>query len=97
MSKVEFTQRYTRHNNHQPKFHQNTYRRHTAGSDTIFIQIYMDALPGVPGVSKNQIFFLQIKLLSSCAKIAPKRHKLFFSSFEGTRGEKNPKYFEPKV
>ena len=30
---------------------------HTAGSDTIFIQIYMDALPGVPGVSKNQNFF----------------------------------------
>ena len=30
---------------------------HTAGLDTIFIQIYMDALPGDPGVSKNQIFF----------------------------------------
>ena len=30
---------------------------HTAGLDTIFIQIYMDVLPGVPGVSKNQIFF----------------------------------------
>ena len=30
---------------------------HTAGLDTIFIQIYMDALSGVPGVSKNQIFF----------------------------------------
>ena len=30
---------------------------HTAGLDTIFVQIYMDALPGVPGVSKNQIFF----------------------------------------
>ena len=41
---------------------------HTAGSDTIFVQIYMDALPGVPGVSKNQIFFLQIKLLSSWAR-----------------------------
>ena len=26
--------------------------------DTILIQIYMDAPPGVPGVSKNQIFFL---------------------------------------
>ena len=25
----------------------------TAGLDTIFVQIYMDALPGVPGVSKN--------------------------------------------
>ena len=32
-------------------------RRHTAGSDTIFVQIYMDPPPGVPGVSKNQIFF----------------------------------------
>ena len=30
---------------------------HTAGSDTIFVQIYMDTLPGVQGVSKNQIFF----------------------------------------
>ena len=26
---------------------------HTAGSDTIFIQIYMDAPPGIPGVSKK--------------------------------------------
>ena len=49
---------------------------HTAGSDTIFVQIYMDPPPGVPGVSKNQIFFSQIKLLSFCANIAPKRHKL---------------------
>ena len=49
---------------------------HTASSDNIFVQIYMDALPGVPGVSKNQNFFLQIKLLSFCAKIAPERHKL---------------------
>ena len=31
-------------------------RTHTAGLDTIFVQIYMDALPGVPGVSKI-IFF----------------------------------------
>ena len=30
---------------------------HTAGLDTLFVQIYMDALPGVPGVSKNHIFF----------------------------------------
>ena len=29
----------------------------TASSDTIFIQIYMDAPPGVPGVSKNHIYF----------------------------------------
>ena len=26
---------------------------HTAGSDTIFFQIYMDPPPGVPEVSKN--------------------------------------------
>jgi hypothetical protein len=49
---------------------------HTAGLDTIFVQIYMDALPGVPGVSKNHNFFLKIKLLSFCARIAPKRNKL---------------------
>jgi hypothetical protein len=49
---------------------------HTASSDTIFIQIYMDAPPGVPGVSKNEIFFVEIKLLSSCAKIDPKRQNL---------------------
>ena len=30
---------------------------HTAGSNTIFVQIYMDPPPGVPGVWKNQIFF----------------------------------------
>ena len=34
---------------------------HTAGSDTIFIQIYMEAPPGVPGVSKKQIFFFTNK------------------------------------
>ena len=44
----------------------------TARSDTIFIQIYMDAPPGVPEVSKNKIF-LQIKLLSFCSNIEPKR------------------------
>jgi hypothetical protein len=49
---------------------------HTAGLDTFFVQIYMDALLGVPGVSKNQKFFLQIKLLSFCARIASKTHKL---------------------
>merc|ERR1712051_7632 len=36
----------------------------------------IDAPPGVPGVSKNQIFFLQMKMFSFCAKIAPRRHKL---------------------
>ena len=53
---------------------------HTAGSDTIFIQIHMDAPPGVPGVSKIHKNMVQIKLLSSFAKIAPKRHKLRKSS-----------------
>ena len=28
--------------------------QHTAGLDTIFVQIYMDTPLGVPGVSKNQ-------------------------------------------
>ena len=37
------------------------YIYHTASSDTIFVQIYMDALPGVPGVSKNQNFFFTNK------------------------------------
>ena len=37
------------------------FHKHTAGSDTIFVQIYMDALPGVPGVSKNQNFFFTNK------------------------------------
>jgi hypothetical protein len=35
---------------------------HTAGYDTIFVQIYMDPPPGVPWMSKNWIFFSQIKL-----------------------------------
>ena len=49
---------------------------HTAGLDTIFIQIYMNGPQGSQGCQKIRIIFLQIKLLSSCAKIAPKRHKL---------------------
>ena len=40
----------------------------------------IDPPPGVPGVSKNHIFFSQMKLFSFCAKIAPKRHKLQKSS-----------------
>ena len=35
---------------------------------------------GSQGCKKNQIFFLQIQLLSFCAKIAPERHKLWKSS-----------------
>ena len=34
---------------------------HTAGLDTIFVQIIMDALPGVSGVSKNQNFIFTNK------------------------------------
>ena len=30
-----------------------SFHAHTAGLDTIFVQIYMDAPPGVPGVSKE--------------------------------------------
>ena len=48
------------------------YRFHTARCNTIFVQIYMDAPPGVPWVSKNHIFFSQMKLFSFCAKIALK-------------------------
>ena len=66
---------------------------HTAGLDTIFVQIYMDAPPGVPGVSKNQNF-LQIKLLSSCAKIAAKRHKLQKSSKLKKKCQKNPVFLD---
>jgi hypothetical protein len=57
------------------KYVASTYVTHSR-SNTIFVQIYMDPPPRVPGVSKNQNFFSQIKLLSFCANIAPKRHKL---------------------
>ena len=30
-------------------------KRHTAGFDTIFVQIYMDPPPGVPGVLKKNL------------------------------------------
>ena len=36
---------------------------HTAGYDTIFVQIYMDPPPGVPGMSKNWIFFFTNKTI----------------------------------
>ena len=52
---------------------------HTARLDTIIIQITMDVLSGVPGVSNN---ILQINLLSFCTKIEPKlnnRQKCLFS------------------
>ena len=46
-----------------------------------FVNLFGDLRPvcgggGVPGVSKNHIFFSQMKVFSFCAKIAPKRHKL---------------------
>ena len=44
---------------------------HTAGSDTIFVQIYMDAPTGVPGVSKNQIYFFTNKTVKFVPKIGP--------------------------
>ena len=46
---------------------------HTASSDTIFIQIYMDAFRGSRGVKKSDFFLKRIKMLSSCAKIAPQK------------------------
>ena len=49
---------------------------HIASSDTIFIQITMDAPPRVPRVSKNCNLFLQINLLSFWAKVEPKLKKL---------------------
>ena len=49
---------------------------HTGCLDPRKILSTIDAPPGVPGVSKNHIFFLQMKLFSLCAKIASKRHKL---------------------
>ena len=49
---------------------------HSGRMDSKTIHSTIDAPPGIPGVSKNQIFFLQIKLLSSCSNISPKRHKL---------------------
>ena len=46
---------------------------HKAGFGHYFYSNLYGRAPGVSGVSKNM---LQIKLLSSCAKIAPKRRKL---------------------
>jgi hypothetical protein len=45
---------------------------HTAGSDTIFVQIYMDALPGVPGVSKNSQKYATKKTVEFLRKYCPK-------------------------
>ena len=53
---------------------------HLALAWNVLIKSIWTHSAGVLGVSKNQNFFLQIKLLSFCAKIAPKRHKLQKSS-----------------
>ena len=48
---------------------------HTAGSDTIFVQIYMDELPGVPGVSKNSEKYAKNKTVEFLRKYCPKKDK----------------------
>ena len=48
---------------------------HTAGLDTIFVQIYMDALPGVPGVSKNQNLFFTNETVEFLRYNCPKKAK----------------------
>ena len=50
-------------------------RNHSACLDPPKIFSTIDPPSGVPGMSKNH-FFLQMKVFSFCAKIAPKRHKL---------------------
>ena len=66
---------------------------HTARSDTIFIRIYMDAppgVPGVPGVSKNHISFFtnktvqiepELRKLRKTVKIEKKNHQKFMFSY----------------
>jgi len=53
----------------------------------------IDPPPGVPGVSKNHIFFSQMKVFSFCAKIAPKRHKLKKTIRIEEKMSKNPCFF----
>jgi hypothetical protein len=45
---------------------------------------------GSQGCQKIRIFFLQMKLLRSCAKIAPERHKLWKLSKLKKKCQKNP-------
>ena len=52
------------------------YSTHSGYLDPKKILSTIDPPPGVPGVSKIHIFFLQMKVFSFCAKIDPKRHKL---------------------
>ena len=42
---------------------------HTARCDTILIQIYMDAPPGVPGFSKNKTIEPKLRKLKKTDKI----------------------------
>ena len=49
---------------------------HTAGSDTIFVQIYMDPPPGVPGVSNGAPGPLNMVFEVWCTNIAPKIKKI---------------------
>ena len=65
-----------------------------AGSNTIFVQIYIDALPGVPGVSKKPDSFLQIKLSSLCANIAQKKQKVQKIIKIEKKGQKNPVFLD---
>ena len=50
-------------------------QNHSGRMDSKSIHSTIDLPPGIPGVSKNQIFFTK-KLLNSCAKIDLKLHKL---------------------
>ena len=54
----------------------------------------IDPPPGVPGVSKNHIFFSQMKVFSFCAKIAPKRHKLKKTIKIEEKMSKNPVFLD---
>ena len=68
--------------------------KHTGCLDPKKFLSTIDAPPGVPGVSKNHIFFLQMKLLSFCAKIASKRHKLQKPSKLKKKCQKNPVFLD---
>ena len=49
---------------------------------------------GSQGCQKIRIYFLQIKVLSFCAKIAQKRHKLWKSSKLKKKCQKNPVFLD---
>ena len=54
---------------------------HTAGSDTIFVQIYMDALPGVQGVSKG-VFALELPKKGTNFEKKCQKNLVFLDFFE---------------